>query len=254
MRNHASSGNKEGFKKMAPSGLTPEDKKNMYDDVRNGMGIKREIQMNSFKSFLEERLDPVSTTLVAFDIDETLFRHDHDKLKVHVNDASGKRVKSLTNQEYNSHKLPAGHSYDYSEFKSSDKFKQTAKPIRKMIAKMKAVHKNNKNVELVTARADFDDKQKFAHHLKKYGIDIGKIHVRRAGNLRGLAPPEAKKRVISDLIKKEGYKKVHLYDDSHENLNHFLSLKSHHPDVEFHAHHVHHDPVSGKVKVTTRKL
>ena len=40
MRKHASSGNKEGFKKMAPSGLPDKDKENMYDDVRNGMGIK----------------------------------------------------------------------------------------------------------------------------------------------------------------------------------------------------------------------
>jgi hypothetical protein len=54
-------------------------------------------------------------------------------------------------------------------------------------------------------------------------------------------------------VKKHGYKKVHLYDDSHANLKHFKKLKDDHPDVEFHAHHVSHDPETGHVKVTTTK-
>jgi hypothetical protein len=94
-----------------------------------------------------------------------------------------------------------------------------------MIAKMKAIHKNNKNVEIVTARADFDDKDKFAHHMKKYGIDIGDIHVRRSGNLDARVRPAVNKaKVISGLIKQEGYKKVHLYDDSKDNLDSFDPL------------------------------
>lgn len=32
-----------------------------------------------------------------------------------------------------------------------------------------------------------------------------------------------------------------------------LSLKDEHPDVQFHAHHVDHDPATGKVKITTTK-
>jgi hypothetical protein len=209
--------------------------------------------MKTFTQFTES-LDPSSKTLHAFDMDETLFGHDHNKLKIHVNDPSGKRVASLTNQEFNTHKLPPQHSYDFNDFKSSDTFNKSAKPIRKMIAKMKAIHKNNKNVEIVTARADMDDKEKFGHHLKKYGIDIGKIHVRRAGNLGQGNPGVQKKQVISDLIKKNDYKKVHLYDDSHSNLEHFKALKQDHPDVEFHAHHVHHDPETGDTTVTTTKV
>lgn len=195
--------------------------------------------MITFKDFLEEqRLDPKSHTLHAFDIDETLFKHS-DKLKVHVNDSQGKRVKSLSNTEYNTHKLEPGHSYDFSEFKSSRVFNKTARPIHSMIAKMNAIHRNNKNVEILTARSDFDNKEKFKNKMGKHGIDIDKIHVRRAGNLN-LPAPEAKKSVISDLIKKHGYKKIHLYDDSKANIDSMLSLKKDHPDVEFHGHHVVH--------------
>jgi hypothetical protein len=207
--------------------------------------------MQKFKDFIKqpERKDP-STTLHAFDIDETLFSHDHDHLKIHVkHKKSGKVVKSLTNQEYNSHKLHPDHEYDYSEFRSSKTFEKSARPIRSMIAKLKAIHKRNKNVEMLTARADFDDKDHFGKHMKKFGLDIDKIHVRRAGNL-GDTAPKNKAKAVSALIQKHGYKKVHLYDDSLDNLKHFKALKKKHPDVEFHAHHVDHNHVSGETKIT----
>lgn len=207
--------------------------------------------MLSFKDFILERKNPNSTTFHAFDIDETLFAHDHDKVKIHVRDKkTGNLVKSLTNQEYNSHKLHPDHEYDYSEFRSSKVFEKSAKPIRSMIAKMKAIHKRNANVEMVTARADLDDKNHFAKHMAKYGIDIGKIHVRRSGNLGGSSAPKNKAAMISHLIKTNGYKKVHLYDDSMDNLEHFKALKAEHPDVEFHAHHVQHNPETGKTTLT----
>jgi len=208
--------------------------------------------MKTFSQFISEKKDPSSDTLHAFDIDDTLFHHDNNALKIHVNDEHGNRVKSLTNQEFNNHKLEPGHKYDFSAFKSSDVFNKTAKPIRSMIGKMKGIHKNNKNVEILTARADFDDKDKFAKKMGSYGIDINKIHVRRAGNQAGVPPAEAKRRVLSGLIKKEGYKKVHLYDDSKSNIDAALSLKKDHPDVEIHGHHVEHQP-DGTHKITTYK-
>lgn len=207
--------------------------------------------MLSFNKFLLEKKDPDSNTLHAFDIDETLFAHDHNKLRVHVLDHSGNRVQSLSNQDFNSHNLPPGHRYDFSEFRSSDTFTKSSTPIRKMIAKLKAIHRNNKNVEMLTARGDLDDQPKFARHMKKFGLDIDKdIHVRRAGNLN-MKPAEAKASVISGLIKQHGYKKVNLYDDSLDNIKGMLKLKSEHPDVEFHGHHVQHDPETGEVKITT---
>lgn len=210
--------------------------------------------MKPFKEFLEEQVkDTKSKTLHAFDMDEVLFHHDHSKVKVHVKDPHGKRVESLTNQEYNSHKLKPGYHYDYSEFRSSKVFQKSATPIHKMIRKLKAIHKNNKNVEIVTARSDMDDKQGFMKTLKHHGIDPHDIHVRRAGNTGEKTPALAKHKVIGDLVKKHGYKKVHLYDDSKDNLEKFKTLKHDHPDVDFHAHHVEHNPKTGIVKVSTTK-
>jgi hypothetical protein len=208
--------------------------------------------IKNFSQFLYES----PTTLHAFDMDETLFGHDHNKLRVHVKDKkTGRRIKSLTNTEYNTHKLHPDHEYDYSDFKSANVFKKSAYPIRPMIAKMKAIHRNGGKVEIVTARSDLDDKNEFGNHLKKYGVDIGKIHVRRSGNLnpRGSASVN-KAQMISNLIKKHGYKQVHLYDDSAENLEHHLALKKRHPDVTFHAHYVQHDPKTGKVTVTHKSV
>jgi Mg2+/Co2+ transporter CorB len=65
-----------------------------------------------------------------------------------------------------------------------------------------------------------------------------------------MKPADSKAKVISDLIKKHGYKKINLYDDSLDNIKGMLKLKSKHPDVEFHGHHVQHDPETGKVKLT----
>jgi hypothetical protein len=209
--------------------------------------------MLKFRDYLieeEERKDPKSKTLHSFDMDETLFTYDPSKLRIHVNDETGNRVQSLSNQEFNNHKLQPGHKYDFSEFRSSTLFGQTASPIHPLVRKLKAIHKNNKNVEVLTARSDFDDKEGFMNELGKHGIDANQIHVRRAGNL-GLPPPEAKRAVLSALIKKHGYKKVHLYDDSKANLAAFASLKEDHPDVELHAHHVDYDHDTGHAKVTT---
>ena len=207
--------------------------------------------MIRFSNFLSEK-DNAKKSKHYFDIDETLFAHDHSKLRVHVKDPSGNRVRTLTNQEFNSYQLPEGHNYDFSEFRSSDVFGQSASPIRSMIAKMKAIKKNGGNVEMLTARGDLDDKNKFAGHMKKYGIDItpgSGIHVRRAGNVQG-KPADTKAAHVSAAIQKEGLSEVNLYDDSIDNINGLLKLKSKHPDVTFHGHHVQHDPETGGVNIT----
>lgn len=209
--------------------------------------------MKKFAEHLQEKKDPESDTFHAFDIDDTLFHHDNNKLRIHVVDPHGRRVQTLTTKEYANHTPQEGHSYDFREFKSADTFKKSAKPIRKMIAKLKAIHKNNKNVELLTARSDLDDKDKFGHYMKQFGIDTNQIHVRRAGNHEEIPGHVAKAMIMSDQINKNGYKKVHLYDDSEANLKEFLRLKNRHPEVEFNAHHVQHDPETDKVVVTTRK-
>ena len=207
--------------------------------------------MFNFREFItEDKTKPDSKTLHAFDMDETLFAHDNNKLRVHVLDQNGRRAQSLTNQEFNTHKLAPGQKYDFSEFRSSDVFTKSAHPIRKMIAKLKAIQKNGGKTAIVTARSDLDDQPKFARHMGKYGIDIDKTHVHRAGNMEG-KPADTKAALISGLIDQHGHKKVHLYDDSVDNLKGFLKLSKQHPDVELHAHHVQHDPETGNVNIST---
>lgn len=201
--------------------------------------------MKSFRSYLSENIH-------YFDVDDTLMHTSGSNVRVHVKDKTGKTVRSLDSSQYNNDKLQPDESYDYSEFKSAQKFAQGAKPISKMLSKMKAIHKNGGKVEILTARSDFDDKKKFADKWKSYGVDINQIHVRRAGNISG-KPAEAKAKIISDAINKNGHKKVELYDDSIDNINAMLALKKQHPDVEFHGHHVKHG-ADGKISVTHYKV
>ena len=213
--------------------------------------------MQSFKEFKEKaEKEPVKghpTSLHSFDLDDTLFESPH--MRVHVIDPIGNRVRSLTTQEYTGYRLPEGHRFDFGEFRSSEAFSHQARPIRKMLAKLKALKKNPKNkVEILTARSDLDDQPKFAHHMKRYGIDIDNdVHVRRAGNLP-MKAEEAKAAIVNELIKQHGYKSVHLYDDSPDNLEKFLKLKKQNPDVTFNAHHVVHDHDTGVVSVHSRKI
>jgi hypothetical protein len=209
--------------------------------------------MKHISQFLSEKKDQVHNTLVLFDMDETLFTYKPNAMKIHVLDKSGKKVTSLSNQQFNTHKLEPGHSFDFTDFRSSDVFAKNAIPIKYMIAKLKAILRNNKNVEIITARADLDNQAKFAAHLREYGIDINKdVHVRRAGNLRSGNPAQSKALIIADAIKKEGYQKVYLYDDSSDNLAAFLALKSKFPKVTFVAYLVQHDHKTDKVKIVTK--
>ena len=208
--------------------------------------------MIEFKTFLAEAA--AKKSLHAFDMDETLFTYPDKKTapKIHVKNYAGERVKSLTNQQFNSHKLEPKHEYDYSEFRSSNVFEKSAKPIKKMIKRLKDVHRTNPHVAIITSRADMDDQKKFSDHLSKHGIDTSKIHVHRAGNLDKGSVSERKKSIISKLIKTHGYGTVNLYDDSKDNLDSFMSLKHRHPDVKFIAHHVKHDETTGETTINKK--
>ena len=191
--------------------------------------------MKTFKSFLTEAVGKKS--LHIFDIDDTLL---HTTAKIHVKDPQGKTVKTLSNQEFNDHYLPKGHSYDFGEFRNAQKFSKESKPINSMINKVKHLSTNPENhVIFNTARANFDDKNKFLGTFKKHGINMKGIHVIRAGNINQEGTPAAKKAtVIHGYISKHKYKDVHMYDDSKSNLKTFLTLRPHHPNTSFHAYHV----------------
>ena len=198
--------------------------------------------MINFKQYLEEQAaNKQRGSLHVFDIDDTLF---HTTAKIHVKDQRGNTVKTLSNAEFNDHKLEKGQSYDFREFRSAGKFAKESKPIIPMIKKVKAIHKNIVNkypdskIILNTARTDFNKKGKFLMTFHKHGIPIQNIHVHRAGNEPGATSPgAAKNEVLRRQLNAHPYKRVAMYDDSHSNLQHFLKLRHEYPDTEFHAYH-----------------
>lgn len=184
-------------------------------------------------------------TLTIFDIDETLF---HTKAKVAVV-KDGKVVRMLDNQEFNTYKRKPGEEYDFREFKSAEVFRRTSTPISKMINKAKAIVKAKSNPHskaiIVTARADFDDKDMFLQTFRDHGLPIDSMHVERSGNLGMDSPAEAKKVVFRKYLNTKNYIKTRLYDDAMSNLKAFLELQAEYPDVVFEAWYVNHD---GSVK------
>lgn len=197
-----------------------------YDAAENMIiGLSEEFVEVVFEEYLEEKARGTrpKTTAHAYDMDETLFGHDHSKVNVHVHNEKGERVQSLSNQEFNTHKLPKGHSYNFDEFRSSEVFKKSAKPLKKMIKHLKNKQARGHDVHIVTARSDMDDQPAFAKHLSKYGINInpgeggkkeGHVHVHRTGNLSGSDVGVKKRDTLQDLSQKHGYKKIHMYDDA----------------------------------------
>ena len=200
------------------------------------------------KSLLEHIVDldeaARKSSLHVFDIDDTLF---HTHAKIHVKDPTGRVVQKLSNSEFNDHKLPRGHNYDFSEFRDARKFATTSQPIPKMLNKMKAIHNHvvkvpHSRVIMNTARADFDDKNRFLDTFRRHGVAVDHpekpIHAHRAGNEPGEDLPAVKKNVVlRRYLDKHPYGSVHMYDDSRTNLHHFLKLRKDYPNTKFNAWH-----------------
>lgn len=184
------------------------------------------MPIKSFKDYLKSR----SVTFV--DIDETLF-NTFAKIKVVKNN---KTVRSLTNTEFNTYELQDGESFDFGEFRNAELFQKTSVPISVTIELLNRIQKTaksrNSSIYLLTARADFDNKEGFLNTLRKYKIDVGhyrdnKIHVIRAGNISsGKGSAINKKIVIKKIIEQSNYNYVVLVDDDVSNLNAFLSISN----------------------------
>lgn len=186
------------------------------------------------KQFLPQR---AGADLVIFDIDDTLL-HTTAKIKV-VKD--GQVVRTLTNQEFNNYQLQDGEEFDFGEFRSAEKFRQESKPIQPMIRKLQTIlaHAGNAKVIMLTARADFDNKEEFLQTFADLGIDMSRVHVHRAGNLPGNEIPAEKKAIwVRKYLNTGHYAHVRLYDDSMSNLRVFKELKQEYPNVDFRAIYV----------------
>jgi hypothetical protein len=201
--------------------------------------------MISFKSFITEQTR--GRGLTVFDIDETLFK---TSALIHVI-KDGKVIKKLDNQEYNTYKLQPGETFDYGEFRSAENFNRTSIPIWSMIKKARAIIQNatkaGSKVIIVTARANFDDKNKFLNTFKRYGIDIDKVYVERAGNLNLGSSAKNKRFIFHKYLKGGKYGRVRFFDDAMSNLIMFKALQKQYPDIKFEAYHVKHDGSMKKV-------
>jgi hypothetical protein len=196
--------------------------------------------MKTFNEFLNESVED-GGGLTIFDIDETLFQ---TTAKIAVK-KDGKVVRELSNQEYNTYELKSGEKYDFEQFKSAEKFNKESKVIPRMMAKAQAILKNvlnkpNSRVIIITARADFDDKNAFLDTFRKHGLDMNHVYVERAGNTPG--PSAASKvAIIRKYLKHGKFSRVRLFDDAMSNLTALLAMKKEFPDVQFSAYLAQHN-------------
>jgi pyrimidine deaminase RibD-like protein/FMN phosphatase YigB (HAD superfamily) len=189
--------------------------------------------------------------LVIFDIDDTLV---HTQTKVHVV-KDGRVTHSLTSHKFTNYKLQPGEQFDFGDFRDAREFFANAKPIIPMINQLKQDIATGNKVVMVTARADFNDRELFLDTFRKYGIDMSKVHVHRAGNMVTKAPTEEKKAIIiRDLLNKEQYTKAIMYDDSVPNLETFTALKKEYPHTKFYAWHVSLDGETSEYHRTNESL
>jgi hypothetical protein len=235
----------------ANKGITKEETENIYnyvietlvgsefaEDYETANNMFEHMSSEFVAVILEEYIEEKARgtrpkrTVHAFDVDETLVGHGKKgktNVKVHVNDASGKRVKSLSNQEFNTHKLDKGHSYDFSEFRSAKKFGETSSANKKVIKDVKRKQARGQNVHIITARAKFDNPSEFQGHLKKKGVDvpINKIHY--TGGMKGGDIGKKKVDVAKGVAKQSGAKEIHIYDDAAKVHNAFEGEKKNQP-------------------------
>lgn len=192
-----------------------------------------------FESLDEMRAKDFSNSkLVIFDIDDTLVNTD---TRVNVV-KDGRVIHQLNSHEFTNYKLQPGEEFDFGAFRDAREFLAKARPIPGMIRQLKHDIATGNKVIMVTARADFDDRDIFLDTFRRLGIDIDRVHVYRAGNLAVKAATEEKKKIIlKHLLGKEHYDKVIMYDDSVPNLDAFLSLKQDYPWSRFYAWHVDHN-------------
>ena len=193
--------------------------------------------MKTFKDYITEEVGKLGR-LSIFDIDDTLF---HTTAQIAVL-KDGKVVKRLSNQEFNIYQLKKGESFDFGEFRSAEKFNKESKPISRMMDRARAILSHSlrnplSKVIVVTARADFDNKELFLNTFRKHQFDVDKVRVERAGNINDIESTATKKYVIIHNYLKTGkFDRCSLFDDAMSNLKEFLKLQKEFPNVKFEAY------------------
>jgi len=208
------------------------------------------FKMKNYLDRLDERHGQVNK-LVIFDIDDTLV-HTNTRVKV-VRD--NKVVKQLNSHEFTHYKLGPGEQFDFGAFRNAREFFDNAKPIVPMIQQLRDDIATGNKVVMITARADFDDRDTFLNTFKQWQVDMDKVHVYRAGNdTRSIAIDEKKAAIIRNLMDQNNFNKVIMYDDSVPNLDSFINLKKVYPHTKFYAWHVDHDGETSEYQRTNENF
>lgn len=190
--------------------------------------------------------------ITFIDIDETIFK---TFALIYVLDKeTGEIKKKLTNQEFNTYKLRPDEKWDFREFRDAKLFRKTSIPIPQTIKRIKRMFQNidrrGSRVILLTARSDFDNKDRFLATFKLHGIPIDDIYVERVGNFisnpdiykmiikkQGIPKSTAdqKAKVITNYLSTGEYRRVRLIDDDLRNVKDFVRLgktfEKRHPEI-----------------------
>lgn len=169
--------------------------------------------------------------LIIFDIDDTLVRSSANVYVMRNNAV----VKKLTTGEFTKYKLAEDEIFDFREFSCSKQFYESAKPIHSTVDTLKHDLAINNKVVMVTARADFNDRELFLDTFRSIGIDMDLVHVYRAGNITNGSIESKKRDIVHHLLSADKYAKAVMYDDCQKNLNAFMDLAEEFSDVKFFA-------------------
>ena len=189
--------------------------------------------MKSLSSYLKTHTKftvagTTSDKLLIFDVDDTLI---HTSAKIWVM-KGGKRIKTLTNSEYNDYKLERGEEFDYREF--NDPKILNKETFTKYWSTLKREYRDGTHISILTARNDADMVRRF---FLRNGIDIKAELVFAVGDPRlGLtgSVQEKKAKVIRDLVAL-GYRTLVFFDDNEGNLKAAKELESELPGVKIHT-------------------
>lgn len=175
--------------------------------------------MKTYWQFISEIKATTSNKLWVFDFDDTLAV---SKGKIIVKNAKGEVTNSLRTDEFKTHKLKAGESYDFTDFASSSE----ATPIRYWMSVLQRVQKARESYMILTARSLASPARKW---LETQGIRsphiiaVGGYDLYRIGDSRKAVATE-KKRAVKQAIDRLGYTQVVVVDDSHQNIEDIQSI------------------------------
>lgn len=167
---------------------------------------------------------PTVNHLSIWDIDDTLFVSPKTFIYVVKNNSI---IRKLTTEQFNGYRLSIGEKFDFFEFRDANLFFNTAKPLSANLSKAKkALESKNTFVLVLTARADFNDRDLFLKKFEAYGLNMSSpnIHVVRSGNL-GMGTAEGKKEVLNSVLGTGKFRTADMYDDDSRNLDAFMSLQ-----------------------------